>query len=358
MPGSLGSLISTSPTRGPRPLPRRTMEEPMLSRSVVSLAHMLFTQARADGMLTVSARDVEAAQQELRISVSGKLEKDLRVELNELIHEANARGRVFSDSDIVQYFHRLVPSAQPKHLRLFLVWIQEMEKDLEEESEATDLKAAAEVFRKNQARPLLPDAERLLLEQQFDKLDRTCDGLITVDEIIAGWELSKEDAEETFSGFDASRDSYIDKDEFIRIMCPQRYRPPDMTGVARDALGRVLVAAVAGAGGVVGVTAPAAPAGPVAAPKTVFPIATAEEMEQFNDLFNELDRNHDDNVDVRELECSGILSTSVCYAMAKIIDPKDQGGFSRDGFLVAMCHAHGRKPPSDLFVAEFESMQK
>eukprot|EP00812_Abedinium_dasypus_P005266 NODE_1659_length_1090_cov_613.771014.p1 GENE.NODE_1659_length_1090_cov_613.771014~~NODE_1659_length_1090_cov_613.771014.p1 ORF type:complete len:323 (+),score=125.84 NODE_1659_length_1090_cov_613.771014:3-971(+) len=321
----------------------------MGSRGMVTVAYKLHSRAREGELLTVTNKDVDELATSLGANLSGKARAELRQGLNELMDECSARGATFADSDIVRYLKRLAPSSEQRHLRLYLVWVQEFDKVREQQSDAVDIKAAMVEFEKNQRLPMIPAAALTELQDQFDRLDTSGNGLVTMEEIVAGWELSRSEANEMFAGFDETRDSFIDQQEFVRIACPKGYRPPDMDGTVRAAFGEILRSAAQ--------VASEADGGPAALPATLLPLATEKDMEDYNDIFNDLDRNHDDTVDVRELEVSGIVSTCVCYALAKIIDPKSQDGFSREGFLVAMCHVNGLRPPNYLVAAELERVQ-
>lgn len=82
-------------------------------------------------------------------------------------------------------------------------------------------------------------------------------------------------------------------------------------------------------------------------PDSALPLVPDELLQQWNDVFDGLDRDDDDTVNVRDLEASGLLATGVCYAIAAMIDPANPTGFTRAGFLSAMCGAHGYRKTVD-----------
>merc|ERR1712232_1301628 len=155
--------------------------------------------------------------------------------------------------------------------------------------------------------------------------------------------LEEDTARNVIDGYDADADGLVDKREFLRLMCPVDRRLPEMSGDERDLLGKLVSDraaaerrflikseskfAHASSGGLSEV---------LEEPPSVFPEVSEEEWKLWNDMFDRLDSNKDNRVDVMDLQSSGLLSKDVCRYLASVIDADDKSGFSRDSFLEAL----------------------
>merc|ERR1712029_481077 len=72
------------------------------------------------------------------------------------------------------------------------------------------------------------------------------------------------------------------------------------------------------------------------APAAVLPEVAEATWATWVSLFDRLDTNHDDTVDLRDLRASGLLSVEVCDVIVRLIDPSNKCGFSKRSFLDAM----------------------
>merc|ERR1712232_812884 len=74
----------------------------------------------------------------------------------------------------------------------------------------------------------------------------------------------------------------------------------------------------------------------LATPASCLPEVAEEIWKKWNAMFDRLDTNGDNRVDVSDLQTSGLLSKDVCRYLASSIDSDDTSGFSRDSFLEAL----------------------
>merc|ERR1712032_452357 len=237
----------------------------------------------------------------------------------------------------------LCPCAQPKHLRMFDVWCIEYDASDVKHDKYRQLEEMVSNFRARQDKPVMPIDEVARLEREFDKLDHTGQGFITMNDIMKGWGWSSEKALAVIMAYDIVGDSFINKSAFFGMMCPPEYRPPHMDGFSFDSFGKLMESEVKDRRWSlecvkkdnleIDKILPA--------PPTAFPEVPENLLEQWKELFDDLDRDEDDTVCVQELESSGLLSAAECSAVANIIDPICTSAFSREGFLMAMCKAHG-----------------
>merc|ERR1712139_73142 len=124
-------------------------------------------------------------------------------------------------------------------------------------------------------------------------------------------------------------------------MCPAEHRLPEMDGAIRDMFGSILVSEASRKrqsseqNEIKFRVANSQTAEPATAPG-VRPLLPDDLQHEWNGVFDNFDTDEEDRVTVKSLESSGLLSTTVCYAIAALIDPHDPNGFTREGFLDMM----------------------
>merc|ERR1719271_644193 len=80
-----------------------------------------------------------------------------------------------------------------------------------------------------------------MLKTQFEELDTDGDGLVTLQDLMDGWEWSEEQVLDVLKSYDLRADGCLDEFEFKKMMCPDQYRMPEMAGLAREMFGKLLV---------------------------------------------------------------------------------------------------------------------
>merc|ERR1712232_1331700 len=154
--------------------------------------------------------------------------------------------------------------------------------------------------------------------------------------------LEEDTARNVIDGYDADADGLVDKREFLRLMCPVDRRLPEMSGGERELLGMLVSDRVAAERRHLAKSeakfSPQVdkPNEVLEKPASCFPEVVEEVWKAWNDMFDRLDTNRDNRVDVNDLMSSGLLSKDVCRYLASSIDADDKSGFSRDAFLEAL----------------------
>merc|ERR1740117_596088 len=87
----------------------------------------------------------------------------------------------------------------------------------------------------------MPQQELWDLERQFRQLDVDGSGFVEIHEIMVKWNWSQEMATATMVRYDHSSDACLDLAEFLRMMCPNEYRLPEMSGPLREAFGKLFL---------------------------------------------------------------------------------------------------------------------
>jgi Ca2+-binding EF-hand superfamily protein len=247
---------------------------------------------------------------------------------------------------------KVCPLAQPKHLRMFENWLEDYSSLPDDMEELQGIEAAAAEFQKNQSKPVLPDSEVQALEREFTKVDMFGNGYISVTDLCGSWGWSDEMAHSMLSSFDIGSDGCIDKLEFMRMMCPEEYRLPEMSGPIRAMFGQFLNNQVNEKRKRMGDRTSRFTDGSQASggqakelPNAIFPVVDDELWNQWMEVFDSLDKNSDGTINAKELVSSGLLSVIVARFFASHLDPEDRKGFTRKGFLNAMLKAHELRAP-------------
>lgn len=326
----------------------------VLSRGEVVLARDLLRHAVDTGIIRLGDREFNGFMKSRGAKIVPSVRDWYLDALEKLSEEHRRVGNEFAAQsidasiDVFKFIRKLSPKTLPKHMRMYDVWLAEYDKAKKDQETLLHLATAVDEFKTNQAKPLLSEDEQVLIKEQFRLMDSDRDGLVTVEDIMDDWACSEEQASPALKYFDVCSDGYLDEHEFMRMMCPDEYRVPEMTGLAREMFGKLLVSFAAEQQGAVDVVQskfeskshPAEGAKGVV-PASALPLVPEEQLQAWNDVFDGLDRDDDNTVQVKDLECSGLLATAVCYSIAGTIDPSNPTGFTRDSFLAAMCKAHG-----------------
>lgn len=326
----------------------------LLTRAEVILARDVFTHAKGIGRLGLTKAEmhkfvVEAGRggdTTARKMLEG-LDKLVKLFCKPAIMMQHGGAPTTDRVGLFDYFRALCPQARPKHLRMFDVWLEEYTDYQHEVEELHDLTEGVKTFVNNDNKPVLPPEEQKRIEEEFNRLDVYGKGFVSLHDVVRAWHMDMEAAMHTIGQYSSSGDACLDKESFLRMMCPDTYRLPTMAGFAREVFGKVLFQEASELEASVEQTQnryarrASCPEPLASLPLSALPVVPSDTLDRWNDVFDDLDRDDDDRVQVRDLECSGLLSTTVCYCIARLIDPGDKTGFAREGFIAAMCKAHG-----------------
>jgi len=255
--------------------------------------------------------------------------------------------------DFFTLLRKVCPIAQPIHLRTFANWCQQYDDMQEMRKQVDDSAEIAKIFNHNDHKPLWAESEMRESEEQFKRLDKSRSGLIKAEDIAAYLGLDDLTAQEVFQGYDVNSDGLVDKREFLRLMCPADCRMPEMAGSERDIFGKLVASKVSNIQRALLETEALfdGNAGDhrkqvMDMPASCLPEVSEEVWKQWNDLFDRLDKNGDNRVDVADLMSSGILSKDVSEFLASNIEAADASGFSRDSLLEALLEVNKVRRPN------------
>jgi len=80
-----------------------------------------------------------------------------------------------------------------------------------------------------------------------------------------------------------------------------------------------------------------------AKPMSAMPEIEEDNWAEWSKIFQELDTEGNGFITVQNLVSSGLLSQAASEAVARLIDPEDSTGFSKDSYLEAMLKLHGKR---------------
>lgn len=315
--------------------------ERMLSRAEVIILRDIHVFALSSHTFSLTLKEIE---EELKI--------DLSVQMWERIMPAMAKIALERHRpDLTSFFRYVCPWAQPMHIRMFESWIEQFDDLTRQKEIGAKYGDIAKTFMENQNKPVIPESELRAMDRDFDDLDKTSNGYLCVHDLSAAWNMDVCTLKEMFRKNDISDDGYIDKQDYLRLVCPEEYRLPEMSGEDRDLFGQlVLLASDRMNSGllqkerlyegtedddndvVVGKT-----------PASLLPEVPDEIWKHWNEVFARLDQNGDNTLDLKDLRESGLLSDEVCSFLCRILDPQQTTGFTKRSFLDALLDAHKYK---------------
>jgi len=304
----------------------------------------------------ISAREIfQYCQAEVNFEVDywelGKgLGKEVPADLWELVGgalprlaEEQSRGM---KPTFLNFLQKLCPAACPKHLRMFEIWCQQFD-DLESKQTRTEtVEEAVQRFEANSRKPVLPEDEILRLDRSFESLDRHQNKCVMLADIANYFGWDQVTTQELVSQHDLSEDGCLDREDFLRMMCPDNFRLPAMGGSDREVFGLLLQGQARKLRDDLvkqeRTFRQGTPASKVK-PASLLPQVQEETWLFWNRLFDRLDSNGDNYVDDKDLLASGLVSREVSTALISVIEPEETTRFSRKSWLIALLDATGSR---------------
>jgi len=328
-------LSHKNPVEAPEDAGSAVGGERMLSRAEVVILRNIHEYAMSAGTFNLKLKDIEEG---LKIEVSIGLWERLMPALSKIAME---RQRL----DLTSFFRQVCPWAQPMHLRMFDAWLEQFDDLARQKELGAHYEDVANTFCENQHKPVLPHSELEALNRDFADLDRNSNGYLCVYDLSMAWNMDADTLKEMFRKHDISDDGYIDKQDYLRLVCPAEYRLPEMSGEDRDLFGQLVLLACDRMkkdlqrkelmyGPEESEDAPAP------TPASLLPEVSDEDWRHWNDVFVRLDQNGDNTLDLKDLKESGLLSDEVCSFLVSMLDPADTTGFTKRSFLDALLDAH------------------
>jgi len=189
-----------------------------------------------------------------------------------------------------------------------------------------------------------------------------------MDQLVEAGILTADIAHAVFTSHDLDSNGFIDKTEFVHMMCPEMYRVGSTAESSattevlsawvshrRQSNGVIVRKGETGAYHLVHEWTETLDHSAMPTAFKDFPLAAV--YRKWECAFDSLaakknldgnDGNDEDFVDLGDLRRSGIVHQEVATALVERIDAHLRSGFTRKGFLEAMCQAHGFRVPDGL----------
>lgn len=282
--------------------------------------------------------------------VTKGLGKEVPCDLWELLGDAlptlsEERSRGIKPT-FVNLLHKMCPIARPRHLRMFEVWCQQFDEIESRQTRTETVEEAALRFEANDRKPVLPADEIFRVDKIFQQLDRHQNGCVTVEDVADYFAWDPVTAEEFLSRHDLSEDGCLDREDFLRMMCPDDFRVPAMSGSDREVFGLLLQGQARKLREDLENEEGTFRRGSLTkkdTPVSLLPQVEEETWLFWNQLFDRLDSDGDNYVDSKDLVYSGLVSREVISTLVSIIEPEETMRFSRQSFLRALLDATGSR---------------
>jgi len=333
--------------KGPVPVPIEsavTHDSSMLTRKEVVLARAVFQFCVEEGSFQMTHQDLQKGlgREDLSADLWTKLQPAL-----DRIEGERSRG---IKAELFSFLRKLCPGAHRMHLRMFDGWLQQFDQMLEQQKfvEACEEKVVVQSHVNNL--PIIPDAELNRLEAQFRAIDVEGSGCITLTQIESAMGLDAE----LLKKYDVSADGFIDVHEFVAMMCPDHWRPPEMSGFDQEVLSSLLCYNASKMRHDLD-TRKSLYTGAVerksAMPASMRPEVPEETWDAWNAVFDRLDTSGDGVMSAKELRSSMLLSQEICDQLIAASLMEGNTGIARRDFLLALLDHHKWRRPGFVMSA-------
>jgi hypothetical protein len=267
-----------------------------------------------------------------------------------------------------QLFTILCPCATPKHIKMFYSWCHQHDRLLHSHAEFSQMEVVQDIHENFHSKPELPENEKNNLSQMFKKIDTNDRGFISQEQLVESGTLTVDMATSMFQAHDLDGNGFMDEVEFIHMMCPEHYRyTPKNSGAAADILSVWVRHRKKESGAIVTmgdqgtyhlVHESTGCLDHTAAPAAFKDFPPDHIYEKWDRAFNslavkkQLQGEDSDFVDIGALRKTGVVHEDVAAALVEKIDPDKKTGFTRGGFLAAMCEAHGYRIPERSYTRD------
>eukprot|EP00913_Durusdinium_trenchii_P027979 g26233.t1 len=133
----------------------------------------------------------------------------------ERVHDERSRS---IKVDIFTFLRKLCPGVQPMHLRMFDGWLQQFDKMQHRQKFVEACEQSVAILSHTNTKPVIPEVE---LAKQIELAMNLDSGIL--------------------KKYDVSEDGFIDIHEYVAMMCPDEFRPPEMSGFDQEVLGTLLL---------------------------------------------------------------------------------------------------------------------
>lgn len=310
----------------------------MPTRAEVVIFRSAFNYCSEVGTFKLSLKEIEKG---IGISVEQQLWERIGPSL---IKVSQARFD-FVKPDFMGFMKYICPWAQAMHLRMFEDWCHQYDELEEQKHLNEEIEDVAEIFLENEKKAVMPMDELNMIENDFNDMDQMKRGYITIEELARAWDMDPRSLKEMLVHHNLSEDAYVDKQSYFRLVCPEHYRLPEMSGSERDLFGKLILCTTRRLSREIhdqerlfldkemsGKIAPM--------PMSLLPEVEESDWDAWNAAFTRLDKGKDDNLDMADLVNSGLLSEEVCSFLCGMLGDIQEQCFSRHAFLSALLEVH------------------
>jgi len=166
---------------------------------------------------------------------------------------------------------------------------------------------------------------------------------------------------EVLRKYDVSNDGFIDFHEFVAMMCPTEYRPPEMCGFDQEVLGSLVKMRAArmrsGLDQQVALYESPADAKAEGVRKSEMPASMRPEVPEetwaaWNSVFDRVDNDGDNTISDAELRSSMLLSQDVCEQLIASTRAEGKLGIPRRDFLLSLLDFYKCRRPAFVMMKE------
>jgi Ca2+-binding EF-hand superfamily protein len=191
---------------------------------------------------------------------------------------------------------------------------------------------------------VLPTDEVARLRREFERLDREGLGRIPTAQLVREYGLHTDYNQS--AGCMASdlletcQDGFVDLHDFMRLLCPDGYRLPNMEGSIREVFHHIVEYEACEAK--TALRASETVGGPdLERPAALRPLVGWRRWRKWTQLFASIDRNRNGSITARELVTTNMFSQQEALAIVSILTPENSGNISLSMFLTALLNTYG-----------------
>lgn len=265
-------------------------------------------------------------------------------------------------------FEKLVrtifPCVLERHIRAFEYWVTKEKDGGKLQGQGEELLDMRQKMIERSNLPTVSPDDLLRYEREFERLDKSNDGFIDMDELLeSGLEVSAEDLQSAIQLIDSDRDGVLDQDEFVDLMCelegvklpegPERCSKSGAKKKAKSArqifgkwIGKMTKREEMQKRG-------SNATGGIETPHALRPEAAPTKLRKWDEEFKRLDHDGDGFITVEDLKKERSLAGFDLSFFIQQMDKNGDDRVSREEFIENLCMAAGVRANFDVINDRF-----